>query len=100
MILYNITVIIEEGIETDWLKWINESFIPDALSSNLLVSSRLLKVLDSPNEGITYCLQFIADNIENYDEFKNLHAAVLLDAYTAEFKNKSVFFSSVMEFIN
>lgn len=100
MILYNITVIIEEGIETDWLKWINESFIPDALSSNLLVSSRLLKVLDSPNEGITYCLQFIADNIQNYDEFKNLHAAILLDAHTAEFKNKSVFFSSVMEFIN
>jgi len=100
MILYNITIIIEEGIENDWLKWINQNFVPDALSSNLLVSSRLLKVLDSPNEGITYCLQFIADNIQNYNEFKNLHASEILDAHASEFKNKSVFFSSVMEFIN
>lgn len=100
MILYNITVIIEESIETDWLKWINQYFVPEALSSNLLVSSRLLKVLDSPNEGSTFCLQFIADNIQNYNEFKNLHASALLDEHALEFKNKSVFFSSVMEFIN
>ncbi len=100
MILYNITVIIEEGIENDWLKWINQSFVPDALSSNLLVSSRLLRVMDSPNEGVTYCLQFIADNIQNYNEFKNLHAAKILDAHALEFQNKSVFFSSVMEFID
>jgi hypothetical protein len=100
MILYNITIIIEEGVENEWLNWVNTNFVPEALSTNLLVSSRLLKVLDSPNEGFTYCLQFIADNIHNYNEFKNLHAVKILDAHTIEFKNKSVFFSSVMEFID
>jgi hypothetical protein len=100
MILYNITVIIDEGIEGEWLNWINQTFIPNAMSTNLLASSRLLKVLDSPNEGVTYCLQFITDNIGNYNDFKNLHAAEILDAHALEFKNKSVFFSSVMEFID
>lgn len=100
MILYNITVIIDEGIESEWLNWINQTFIPNAMSTNLLASSRLLKVLDSPNEGVTYCLQFVADNIGNYNDFKNLHAAEILDAHALEFKNKSVFFSSVMEFID
>ena len=100
MILYNITVILDEGIEPEWLTWINQDFIPQALSSNLLVSNRILKVLDSPNEGVTYCLQFIADNLQNYNEFKDNHAASLLDSHTVKFKNQSVFFSTIMEFIN
>ena len=100
MILYNITVIIDEDIEADWLKWINQYFVPEALSSNLLVSNRLLKVLDSPNEGRTYCLQFVADTLENYNEFTNIHATALLNTHATEFKNKSVYFSTVMEFIN
>ena len=100
MILYNITVIIDEEIEADWLKWINTVFIPDALSSNLLVSNRLLKVLDSPNEGVTYCLQFIADSVQNYKKFADSHATALLNTHTQEFRNKSVFFSTAMEFIS
>ena len=100
MILYNITVIIDEGIETEWLKWINETFIPEALSSNLLVSSRVLKVLDSPNEGITYCLQFISDSIENYNEFKDIHAPALLNSHALKFENQFVFFSTIMEFVS
>ncbi|MFD2161210.1 DUF4286 family protein [Paradesertivirga mongoliensis] len=100
MILYNITVIIDEGIEAEWLQWVNETFVPEALSSNLLVSNRTLKVLDSPNEGFTYCLQFIADNLQNYNQFKDNHASALLDSLTAKFKNQSVHFSTIMEFIN
>jgi hypothetical protein len=100
MILYNITVIIEEAIEAEWLTWINEEFIPNALSSNLLVSNRLLKVIDSPNEGVTYCLQFISDSLENYQEFTNTYANNLLSTHTRQFENRSVFFSTAMEFIN
>ena len=100
MILYNITVIVEEGIESDWLNWINDTFVPQALSSNLLVSQRLLKVLDSPNEGVTYCLQFIADKLEDYNRFRDNHAADLLNSHNLKFTNKAVFFSTVMEFIN
>ncbi len=100
MILYNITVIIEPTIETEWLNWVNQTFIPSALSGNLLVSNRLLKVLDSPNEGVTYCLQFIADSVENYTKFVTLHAPALLQTHTLQFNNKALFFTSVMEFIS
>ncbi len=100
MILYNITVIIEEEIETDWLKFINHTFVPDALSSNLLISNRILRVIDSPNEGVTYCLQFIADTLENYNQFKDVYASQLFDAHALKFKDQAVFFSTLMEFIN
>lgn len=100
MILYNITVILEETIEAEWLKWINQFFVPEALSGNLLVSNRILKVLDSPNEGVTYCLQFIADDIAKYNQFKETQSPALLESHTLKFKNQAVSFSTVMEFIN
>jgi hypothetical protein len=100
MILYNITVIIEEEIEAGWLDFINHTFVPDALASNLLISNRILRVIDSPNEGITYCLQFISDNLENYTQFKDSYASQLFDAHALKFKNQAVFFSTIMEFIN
>ncbi|MBC8053345.1 MAG: DUF4286 family protein [Sphingobacteriaceae bacterium] len=100
MILYNITVIVDEAIEAQWLSWINQTFIPEALSSSLLVSNRVLKVLESPNEGVTYCLQFIADNIQNYTTFKEVHASALLNSHSLKFNNQAVHFSTVMEFIS
>jgi len=100
MILYNITVIIDSSIEALWLKWINQTFLTQASESDLLISNRLLKVLDSPNEGLTYCLQFVAESLQNYTEFKDKYATALLEAHAVEFKNQSVFFSSTMEFIN
>lgn len=100
MILYNITVIIEDSIEKEWLLWIDSEFVPKVLSSELMVSSRLLKVLDSPNEGLTYCLQFVADSHEDYYTFKTVHASSLLDAHTLKFKNQALFFSTLMEYIN
>ena len=100
MILYNITVILDEEVEAEWLKFINHTFVPDALSSNLLISNRILRVIDSPNEGVTYCLQFISDNLENYIQFKELYASNLLEAHTFKFENKAVSFSTIMEFID
>lgn len=100
MILYNITFIIEQEAEAEWLKWIKNIFVPEALSNNLLVSSRVLKVLNSPNEGVTYCLQFIIDDMKKYDTFLAGFEPGLLGMHTEQFKNRAVFFSSAMEYIN
>lgn len=100
MILYNITFIIEQEIEAEWLKWIKNIFVPEALSNNLLVSSRVLKVLNSPNEDATYCLQFIIDDMKKYNTFLASFERGLHDMHTEQFKNRAVLFSSAMEYIN
>jgi hypothetical protein len=100
MILFNITIIIEDSIDKQWLNWMNSEFIPSAMESNLIASNRLLKVLDSPNEGITYCLQFVIDNIDSYNQFKTSHLPLIMDNHAAQFSNRFVSFSTLMEFIN
>lgn len=100
MILYNVTIILDIEIQNKWLNWVQKDQIPRILETGNFVSSRLLKVLDSPNEGATYCVQFIANSIQNVYDFKQKHGQ-FLEALTPEFfNNKHVIFATAMEFID
>lgn len=99
MILYNITIILEDNIHEPWLNWMQNIHIRQVMDTGCFVSHRLLKVLDSPNEGITYCIQYIADSLEDYNDYLQRFAARLQNDYPAEFANKFVSFRTTMEFI-
>lgn len=99
MILYNVTIILEEGIHEEWLNWMQTNHIEDVMNTGCFVSNRMLRVLDSPNEGLTYCIQYVADNIENYNEYQEKFAAKFQSDFPEQFSNKFVAFRSVMEFI-
>lgn len=100
MILYNITVIIEDSINDEWLAWMTGNFISRAMDTGLFASNRLLKVLDSPNEGTTYCVQFIADNMNFYQRFKQDYEPAILNDLTNRFASRFVSFSTLMELID
>lgn len=100
MILYNVTIILDDSINDTWLNWMQNIHIEQVMSTGCFASNRTLKVLDSPNEGITYCIQYIADSMEKYNEYQQKYAASLQADFPAEFTNKFVSFHTVMEFIN
>jgi hypothetical protein len=81
MLLYNVTLIIEEAAENEWLQWMKEIHIPEVLATEKFVSNRLLKVLDSPNEGVTY------------------FAPALQAKLQIKFENRFVAFRTLMEFV-
>ena len=100
MILYNVTIILEESAEQDWVKWMREEHIPEVMATACFVSNRMLKVIDSPNEGVTYCIQYIAENAAQYETYKTQFAPALQAATLAKFENKFVAFRSLMEFVD
>ena len=100
MILFNITIILDNEIHNEWLHWMKTRQIPDIMNTGCFVSNRLLHVLDSPNEGVTYCVQYISDSLEKLNEFKQKHDHSIQAKLPEQFNNKLVLFSSVMEFID
>ena len=98
MILYNITIIIDDAIEKDWVGYIKGRYIPEIMATGDFDSNRFLKVLDSPNEGFTYCIQFVAEDLSKYHNYQNRHAATIQAAHQQHFENKFVSFSTVMEY--
>ncbi len=99
MLLYNVTSIVEDAAAERWLKWMLDVHIPQVMATEMFVSYRLLKVMDSPNEGVTYCAQYIAESQENYDNYlDNFAPALRADAGT-KFENQVVSFRTLMEYI-
>jgi hypothetical protein len=99
MLLYNITIILEEAAEIEWLKWMQETHIPAVMDTGKFVSNRLLKVVDSPNEGVTYCVQYVADTLHDYESYKVEHAPALQEKLELRFKDRHVSFRTLMEYV-
>jgi hypothetical protein len=99
MLLYNVTVIIEDSAADEWLKWMKEIYVPAVMETGKFVSNRLLKVLDSPNEGVTYCAQYVIENLAEYEDYQQNFEPALQAELQHKFENRFVAFSTLMEFV-
>lgn len=99
MLLYNVTLILEESAADEWLQWMQETHIPAVMATGKFVSNRLLKVVDSPNEGVTYCAQYVAENANEYNDYQQNFAPALQADLQQKFENRFVAFRTLMEYI-
>jgi hypothetical protein len=99
MLLYNVTLIIEDASEEAWLEWMQATHIPEVMATGMFVSNRLLKVVDSPNEGVTYCVQYVAQSMEDYENYQQQFAAALQEDLNNKFRDKFVAFRTLMEYV-
>ena len=99
MILYNVTVIMDEEIHDEWLSWMKNQHIADVMATSCFVSYRMLRVVDSPNDGVTYCMQYIAEDRQKYEDYKSNYASGLQASFPAKFADKYVIYRSLMEFV-
>jgi len=97
MIILNETIIIDESIQTEWLHWIKTIYIPTVMEVGQFKSFRMLNVVNSPNEGVTYCLQFEADVIDTYHEYQQIEMTKLRNAHHKQFENRFVLFETLMQ---
>jgi len=99
MFLYNVTLILEDAAAQEWLQWMQDVHIPKVMATGMFVSNRLLKVVDSPNEGVTYCAQYVAETLDQYNQYQQLYAPALQEQLNERYKNRFVAYRSLMEFV-
>ncbi len=97
MIVYNETVIVDEAIHRQWLSWMQQEYIPKVMATGHFNRHTILNVLDSPNEGVTYCIQYFADNRQNYNDFERAHLQQLQALHLQKFENQFVMFNTLMQ---
>ena len=100
MIIFNDTVIVEESIHEKWLNWMHEVYIPVVMETGYFKSYQVLTVIDSPNEGVTYCVRYSAETIEDFNQFYSRHLHRLQDIHNREFENQFVIFNTLMNTVN
>lgn len=101
MILYNVTVSIDENIESDWLQWMKEDHIPKIMNTGVFADRKIFKLLSHEQDGaITYAVQYFAETVEHINEYQEKHAEKLQAEHTARFKDKFVAFRTMLEHID
>lgn len=100
MIVYNETFIIEDSAAPAWLEWIKAEHIPAVMETGIFGKYLILTVIDSPNEGFTYCIQYHTDTVDTYSQFHYHHMPQLHEKHATVWENQFVLFTTVMETVD
>ena len=97
MILYNVTVKIENNTHEDWLKWMKEVHIPDVMETGLFEEYKLCHILQDDPEGETYAIQYYCQDMETFQKYQLDFAAKMQAEHQERYKNKYVAFRTLMQ---
>ena len=98
MLLYNMTVGIDQAIEKDWIIWIKEKHIPDVLKTGLFVTAKMYKVLHDQEDGtISYSIQYFAKSINEVNQYLQSFAPAIVEEHRRKFFNRHVAFQTLLE---
>jgi len=99
MIIYNVTINVEDSVHFKWLEWMQKEHIPSMLSTGLFSGYRLCRLLDVEDEGSTYSVQYSCNSLEEYRAYKEKHAPKMQKESIDRFKDKFVAFRTLMEVV-
>lgn len=100
MIIYNVTLNVQEDIHDEWLKWMKEEHIPDMLDTKKFTRALMTKVMvQEPMGGITYSVQYTAESKEMLERYYSENAEELR-AKSKPYEGKFVAFRTELEVIS
>jgi Domain of unknown function (DUF4286) len=100
MVIYNVTVKLEEAIHEQWLQWLKEEHIPDVIATGCFTKATILRLLETDDsEGPTYAIQYFAESKENYNQYIENFAPEMRQRSYAKWGNRFVAFRSLMQVV-
>ena len=101
MIVYNITVKIDSGIETEWMHWMRQEHIPEVMATGFFSEYKFYKLLNQDeSDGPTYVIQYFTTAIENYNSYIEEQAPLLRQKAISKWGNKFIVFRTLLQVVN
>ncbi len=94
--IMNTTYLVGKETEQRFLNWLRNEYVPQALETRLVSDARLMKVLTSEEEGISYSLQFTAENIHHLNQFKKEFFSLRELDIRKHFGERVLYFSTLL----
>ena len=99
MIVYSVTVNIEDEVHDDWINWMKESHIPDVMETGYFSENRFLKVITSNTDetGQTYNIQYTCASMKDLHQYQVQQAPRLQKEHNDKYEGKFVAFRTLLE---
>lgn len=102
MLLYNVTVSVDQRIEADWLRWMKNEHIPEVMNTGMFTMHRICRLVQpqpQPEEGVTYAIQYYCDSQELLNRYFEEFAPALQQAHAAKYAQHTAAFRTVLEIV-
>lgn len=99
MIIYSVTVNIENDVREEWLHWMKEKHIPDVMATGFFIENKICKVLVDEEQGTTYSIQYTAKSMNDLETYQKEHAPRLQKEHADKYTNKFVAFRTLLEIL-
>jgi hypothetical protein len=100
MIIYNVTVNIDNSVHDEWLQWMKDVHIPDVMNTGMFTESRVLKILgEEESGGTTYSIQYTCKSMNEFRQYEELFAPALRAEVNQKYKDKFVAFRTLLEVV-
>jgi hypothetical protein len=99
MIIYNVTVNIDDSVHQDWVKWMKEKHIPDVMATGYFLDYKMCRILVNEESGTSYSIQYTCKNMEDLKEYQAKHAPRIQKEHSEKYKDKFVAFRTLLEVI-
>lgn len=101
MIIYNVTIKLDESIHQQWLSWMLDIHIPEMTGTGCFTKATALRLLEvDDSEGPTYAIQYFAESKALYNQYIELHAPEMRQRSFDKWGNRFIAFRSVMQVVN
>jgi hypothetical protein len=100
MIIYNVTIKVDQRIAEAWLQWLLKEHIPDIMQTGCFSSHKVVRLLEvDDTEGPTYAIQYHADSKADYNRYLELYASTMRQKSFDKWGNGFMAFRSVMQVV-
>jgi len=101
MLIYNVTVNIDESVHEPWLDWMRDRHIPDMLATGKFSHAKMVRVLvEEEMGGITYSIQYTVQDRKTLEAYYTEDADRLREVAQRSFPNKFVAFRTELEVVS
>jgi len=101
MIIYNVTVNVENEIHSDWISWMKEAHIPAVMNTGYFLEHKICRVLSTQEDetGHTYAIQYICKTMADLEEYQASKAPQLQKEHLDRYEGKFVAFRTLLEVV-
>ena len=99
MIIYNVTVSVEESITSDWLHWMKSEHIPELMASKIFTKAQINRVIAEADSNNTFAIAYTCSEMKDLHRYQTQFSAQLQEKHIARYGDKAVAFRTIMEVI-
>ncbi|RIJ37488.1 DUF4286 family protein [Pontibacter oryzae] len=100
MILYNVTVSIDNNVADEWLQWMKDVHIPEVMGTGYFLANQICRVMgEEDTGGTTYAVQYTCRSVADLQEYQREHSPALQQKVNERYAGKYASFRTMLEVV-